>query len=77
MPQFPRRCEWCGYDFGEGVDDESFAADGSDSGVDEYLARKNAEPNEDAEANLNRVVITLGALGLVVVILILLFCRAM
>ena len=77
VPQFPRRCEWCGYDFGEGVDDENFAADGSDSGVDEYLARKNAEPNEDAEANLNRVVITLGALGLVVVILILLFCRAM
>ncbi len=64
-PTFPRRCEWCDYDFGDGedpneLDDAATAAD-----VAEFVARKEAEralAELDAPSE-TRVFWTLAALG--------------
>lgn len=67
-PQFPRTCEWCGYDFGDGVDPSEFADNEDENGVSDFLKRAEDGPNEDDEANPSRVlwtIIGLGALFLV------------
>ena len=57
-PKFPKRCEWCDYEFETGVEDDLADSDADVNGVNDFLARKKDAPNEDDEANNARVVAT-------------------
>ncbi len=64
-PVFPRVCEWCDYDFGEG---EEYDVDGSISkDVEDFLERKNREEDAAFDPNSNRVLWTVVALTLALV----------
>lgn len=65
-PKFPRICEWCGYDFGNGIDPSEFEPNGDANGVAEFLQRQGDGPNEDDEANPARVLLTVVILGALV-----------
>ena len=64
-PVFPRVCEWCDYDFGEG---EEYEVDGSISkDVADFLERKAREEDAAFEPNSSRVLWTFVALTLALV----------
>ena len=64
-PVFPRVCEWCDYDFGEG---EEYEVDGSISkDVADFLERKAREEDAAFEPNSSRVLWTVVALTLALV----------
>ena len=66
-PVFPKRCEWCDYEFSDGVDyeAEAIASSGASEEVDAFLESREEAPNEDEEANSGRVVLTIAALAAV------------
>ena len=53
-PVFPRRCEWCDYDFGEG---ETYREPGAenDAEIDDFLRRKEQEEQEAFEPDSKRI----------------------
>ena len=60
-PVFPRLCEWCDYDFGEG---EEYEVDGAISQeVEDFLKRHEQEEDAAFEPNSNRVLWTVLALA--------------
>ena len=61
-PVFPRFCEWCDYDFGEG---EEYEVDGSISReVEDFIRRSKQDEDAAFEPNSNRVLWTFVALAL-------------
>lgn len=66
-PQFPKRCEWCNYEFETGIDEDAFDPDSDENGVADFLARKQDEYNEDDEANNARVVGTVLVLAAIII----------
>lgn len=65
VPTFPRRCEWCDYDFGDGEDPNDVEDAATAADVAEFVARKEAEKalaEMDAPSE-TRVIWTLAVLG--------------
>ncbi len=66
-PKFPRKCEWCGYEFESGVDEDELVSNDDFNGVDAFLARKKDGGDEVEEPNNARVVATVLAVAAILI----------
>ncbi len=76
VPQFPRRCEWCGYDFGNGLEEDVELESEDANGVSDFLARKREVADEAEDVDVSKMAIVIASLVVVGAILFWLFSRA-